>query len=131
MRVGQTAESLIEFREAVRLAPQWPLGLGALAWILSTSPDERIRNPNEATKLAERAAEMTGNRDPLILDFLAAAYAAAGRFEEAVTTAQAAIGLAAAAGDERLADKVRQRLLGYQQGRPYREPLRKRAPAAP
>ena len=58
----------------------------ALAWVLSSHPDSSIRRPDEAIELARLAVELT-NRDPSALDALAAACAAAGRFEEAVTAA--------------------------------------------
>ncbi len=119
--VGQSDEAMREFRETVRLDPQWPLALRRLAWLLATSPHERVRDPSEAIGLAERAARATGNRDPLILDALAAAYAASGRFNEAVATAQAAIDLATAAGAQGLVADCRRRLELYQQGQPFRE----------
>jgi hypothetical protein len=56
------------------------------------------------------------------LDTLAAAYAEAGRFGEAIKTASQAIDLATAAGDEKLAQIIRGRVVLYRQGVPYREP---------
>jgi len=46
-----------------------------------------VRNPAEAVAHAERAAVRDGS-DPRVLDTLAAAYAAAGRFDDAVRTAE-------------------------------------------
>jgi hypothetical protein len=54
---------------------------------------------------------------------LAAAYAEAGRFAEAVATAQKACSLATAAGDEPLAQKNQQLLEQYRSSRPYHEPF--------
>ena len=119
-------EGLKELREARRLAPKWPLALGTLAWVLATSPEERVRDAREATELAEQAAVLTNRHDPLILDVLAASYAASGRFEEAVTTVRAAIDLATAVGGQKLVDNCRRRMQLYQQGQPYREPAAKR-----
>ncbi len=119
-------EGLKELREATRLSPKWPLALGTLAWVLATSPEERVRDAREATELAEQAAVLTNRHDPLILDVLAASYAASGRFEEAVTTVRAAIDLAAAVGGQKLVDNCRRRMQLYQQGQPYREPAPKR-----
>jgi hypothetical protein len=81
-----------------------------------------VRDAREATELAEQAAALTDRRDPLILDVLAASYAASGRFEDAVAAVEAAIDRAAAVGKPRLAESFRQRKQLYQQGRPYREP---------
>jgi hypothetical protein len=52
---------------------------------------------------------------------LAAAYAEAGRFAEAVATAERACGLAAEAGDQSLLKKNRDMQELYKAGRPYRE----------
>ena len=73
-------------------------------------------------QLAERAAALTGRRDLAALDALAAAYAAAGRFDEAVATAQAAVDSAAAAGQGDVAAQLRERLALYQKREAYRAP---------
>ena len=123
-------EALGHFREAVRLKPDWPAPLSSTAWILATHPDAGIREPNEAIRMAERAAELTRYEDAASLDALAAAYAAAGRFDQAVRTAQAALAAAAAGADE-LADAIRKRLDLYRQARPYREPARRHGAIRP
>jgi tetratricopeptide (TPR) repeat protein len=64
------------------------------AWVLATSPDDNIRNGIEAAALAEKAVQITGRNDPLMLDTLAAAYAAAGHFAEAAHVADEAAQLA-------------------------------------
>ena len=66
-----------------------------------------------------------------MLDALAVAYAAAGQFDRAVTTAQAALELTSAAGTEGLANAIRHRLELFQQARPYREPSPIKAPVRP
>ena len=71
------------------------------AWMLATNPNASVRNGAEAVELAQRAVELSGGREPAILDTLAAAYAEAGRFPEAVKTAQRAAALASARGDTR------------------------------
>ncbi len=54
-----------------------------LAWVLSTSPNETIRDGAEAVRFAE-AYLKTNNDNVYGLNCLAAAYAEAGRFEDAV-----------------------------------------------
>jgi len=56
------------------------------------------------------------------LDALAAAYAAAGRFDEAIATAQAALDSAAASGLGDVAAQLRERLAVYQKRESYRAP---------
>ena len=92
-----------------------------MAWTLATHPIAEARDPDAAVRLAERVVGLTGSRDPAVLDVLAAAYAAAGRFELAEATVQTAIGLATAARADQLAGELRARLDLYKQAKPYRE----------
>lgn len=118
---GSPGEALAELREALRLNPDSLGSLTDLAWLLATAPDAGLRKPDEALRLAQRAAELSRNQDPTILDTLAAAYAAASQFDQAVTTAQAALTLANRTDDRELMTFIRQRLDLYRQGQPYRE----------
>ena len=72
-------------------------------------------------ELAQRAARLTGGHDPGSLDALAAAYAEAGRFAEAVQTAQQALALMAGQADAAAVDAIRARIKLYQVGSPYRD----------
>lgn len=109
-------------RAGFEQAPEYPRLMNGLAWILATSPDEKQRQGAEAVKLAERACEMTENRQHALLDTLAAAYAEVGRFDDAAKTIGEAIRLASEAGMEAAAADYRQRLALYEQKQPYREP---------
>jgi hypothetical protein len=53
------------------------------------------------------------------VDTLAAAYAAAGRFPDAVKTTERAIDLAESANQQQLADEIKKRLELYKTGQPY------------
>ena len=116
---GHFDRALAHFRKASRLVPDQLQVLKGMAWILATTPDDEVRQPEEAVRLAQRAAELTRQRDPEVLDTLAAAQAAAGRFDQAVQTAQAALDLAGSTDNQQLAEQIRQRLDGYRQERPY------------
>jgi choline-sulfatase len=120
--MGARDEALAQFEAALRLKPEWPVPMSERAWILATHPDGRVRNPGEAVRIAEDAAERTARRQPVMLDTLAAAYAAAGQFDQAVITAQEALSLAATSGPPGLAPEIAKRLELYRQKRPYREP---------
>jgi Tfp pilus assembly protein PilF len=113
---GQPAAAAAQFREALQVRPDWPPALGSLAWLEATEP-EGIRNPDEAVRLASRAADLTGRNDAQILDVLAAAYAAAGRFADATLTAEAAATIAARSAPD-LAAQIEQRLKAYRAGQP-------------
>jgi Flp pilus assembly protein TadD len=119
---GRTAQAIACYREGMRLRPgQVDMG-NNLAWILATTADARLRDGSEAVRLAQQACESSGYKQPLVVGTLAAAYAEAGRFPQAVATAEQAIALATAAGQPGLAERNRQLLELYRAGKPFREP---------
>jgi len=111
LRRGRLAEAAIHLKKALRIEPDRIEALNNLAWILATHEDEKVRKPGEAIRLAERAGELSQYQSPQILDTLAMAYAAAGRFSEAATTAEKAMELARASGQQQLADAIRSHVL--------------------
>jgi tetratricopeptide (TPR) repeat protein len=119
---GDTAGAIVQFREALTLKDDHPQALAGLAWIRATSGDPALRNADEAVRLAERAADATRHRDPGALDALAAAYAAAGRYDDAVRVAQAGLDTATYAGQTAVADRFRQRMELYQKRQALRLP---------
>ncbi len=120
--MGRTREAVVQYREALRLNPDLAGALNNLAWVLAASPDDELRNGAEAVRLAERACELTHYGQPLFIGTLAAAYAEAGRFPEAVTTAEKVEQLATTAGLTDVAAKNRQLLELYRAGKPCHEP---------
>src|SRR4051794_37813557 len=80
----QQAEGIQHYREAVRLKPNWIEHLNNLAWILATSADGTLRDGKQAIDFAARTVELTHAKDAEAWDTLAAAYAAAGSFPEAI-----------------------------------------------
>ncbi len=114
--VGRPSEAVGQFREALRVRPDWTPALASLAWVEATEAGA-VRNPGEAVSVASRAADLSGRRDAQVLDVLAAAYAAAGRFGEATRTAEAAVALAAESAPD-LAAQIRERLSVYRAGQP-------------
>ena len=119
--IGQPDGALREFREALRLEPDSPSVLTDLAFLLATHPDAGKRDAGEAVRLASRAAELSSLADPMILDALAAGYAAGGRFGEAIQTAEEAEALAAGSSPE-LALQISKRLRLYRAGQPPAAP---------
>jgi len=117
----QIAEAIAQFREAVRLKPDWLEALNNLAWIFATQPAAEFRNAPEAIRLAAHAVELTRTNHPGPLDTLAAAYAAAGRFPEALAAAQQAITLATAAGQQPMAAEIQKHRQAYAAGQAFRE----------
>ena len=92
---GRQGEALEHFREAMRLREDWALPMSGAALVLATRPQISARNTDEAIRLARRAAELTSRKDQPTLEILAACYASAGKFAEAVATQKEAVQLAA------------------------------------
>jgi Flp pilus assembly protein TadD len=120
-RSGRVQEAVAQYREALRLNPRLPAALNNLAWILASNPNPEIRNGQEAVLLAEQACRLNWYRDPALLGTLGAAYAEAGRFDEAVEMANRAAALATAAGNRELAEKSRTRAELFRSRQPWRE----------
>ena len=122
-------EALKHFRKVLELRPDhaWARHdrsmvalANNLAWILATHTDAKIRNGAEAIRHAKAVVAATGGDEPSCLDTLAAAYAEAGKFSEAVKTAQRALAAATAKKQVDLAEQIESRLKIYQRGEPYR-----------
>lgn len=120
-RSGEPEKAIVPYRTALSLRPDWPQVSNDLAWIRATHTNFAVRDPAEAVQLAETATRGTGGRDPAILDTLAAAYAAAGRFPAAVEVAEKAEALAREQGQQELAADVALRVAAYRSGQPWRE----------
>jgi tetratricopeptide (TPR) repeat protein/mono/diheme cytochrome c family protein len=112
-------DAIAHYQRALTLRPDWPPVLSELAWLLAVNSDASLRNPGQAVAFAERAVALTRNRDPRTLDVLAAASAAVGRFDQAVTAAQAAIDLLNARGARAGVAAVTDRLALYERRQPY------------
>ncbi len=110
MNRGRHAEAIWHFRKAIELKHNPPLTLGALAWLLATAPDAKLRDGPVAVRLAEDACRQTGRRNVNCLDALTAAYAEVGRFDDALRTAREALAVAESTGAADLAAVLRQRI---------------------
>jgi spermidine synthase len=104
------------------MLPDAPEALIELAWLLATHEPAEGGDADRAVQLAQRAREVGGQENAQCLDTLAAAYAAAGRFAEAVITAEQAVQLANSAGQAPLTKLIQARLELYRADRPYRQP---------
>lgn len=113
---GREAAALAEFRAALAVNPDLASALSGVAWVLATASQTELRNVADAVRAGERAVAIASADKPTALDALAAAYAAAGQFDRAAATARSAIDAAVAAGNQALADQIRQRLAAYQAG---------------
>jgi tetratricopeptide (TPR) repeat protein len=117
---NRIANAMGEWRNALAIDPNYVTALFRVAQVLASNPNPSLRNGGEAVELAERAAKLTGGRQPAILDTLAAAYAEAGRFTEATATARRALAIANQQKDAQLAAGLSARIALYQAGTPFR-----------
>lgn len=117
---GRFEEAVRCYESALKIDPEDPSALNNFGWLLATCPEKSFRNGSRAISLAERANGFTGGENPEVLDTLAAAYAEAGRYPEAISTARRALDLST--GQDSVAKSVRMRLRLYEAGLPYHEP---------
>ncbi len=116
LKEGSVDEAIAHFQRALEINPDFAEARNDLAWVLATCSQASLRNGNKAVELAERANQLTGHGNPVFLDTLSAAYAEAGRFPEAVATAQRALQLAETQSNTALADAIRSQIKLYQTG---------------
>jgi tetratricopeptide (TPR) repeat protein len=122
--LGQVYAALRRFEDArnaylnlVRLEPNNYRGHRLLAWLLSTCPNDSVRDGPAALAHAKRACEITNWSDPLCIASLAAAHAECGDYAEAVKWQKQAV--ARATGDHR--ELAKTRLGQFVNGLPIRD----------
>jgi tetratricopeptide (TPR) repeat protein len=119
-RRGRTREAIAHYEEALRLRPALAGAARDLAWLRATDPEASNRDGGEAVQLALQALVLDG-MDPTGLDTLAAAYAEAGQFSQAIRAAERALDLVRAEGNAALAGEIETRLALYRAGRPFHQ----------
>jgi protein O-mannosyl-transferase len=93
--------------------------LNNVAWIRATHSEAQHRDGALAVRYAERARDQSATPDATLTSTLAAAYAEAGRFEEAIRSAELAIQLAHASGASAAEAAFEEQLAGYRAGRAF------------
>ena len=116
---GKMEQAILHYREAIHLKPDNALFLKKLAYVLATTADPKFRDAPAAVQLAEKANRLTRFSQPEMIDTLAAAYAAAGRFPEAIQASRKALDLARRSGKSDLAKEIEARMRFYQKGLPH------------
>ena len=117
---GDFPAALADYQAAHGLEPDDPGVLNSLAWLRATCPMDGLRDAGRAVADAMRACELTGHAVPGFVDTLAAAYAEAGRFADAVRWQEKVVDMVPA--DQQAEYQARLDL--YRSGQPYREPAR-------
>lgn len=116
---GDLEGAIADYQKAIEFKPDGPANYDTLAWLLATSFETTIRDGKKAVEYATRASELTNWENPSMLDTLAAAYAEAGNFAEAIKSESKALSFSEWTKNARV--NARARLKLYQAGKPYRE----------
>jgi tetratricopeptide (TPR) repeat protein/energy-coupling factor transporter ATP-binding protein EcfA2 len=101
-----------------------------MAWLLATSAVKEIRNGNDAVKYATMSCELTEWNEPMRIDTLAAAYAEAGDFDNAIKWQSKAVESPKAFTAEEF-EEVKLRLNLFKAQQPYHQGPATSAPPEP
>jgi tetratricopeptide (TPR) repeat protein len=121
LKKGDITGAVSHFRQTVQFNPDNVNAQGMLAWLLATAPEASVRNGNEAVELAQRVNQSSGGANPAVLRVMAAAYAEAGRFDDAILTGQKARELAQAAGRMAIVQRLNEELKLYEAKQPFHQ----------
>lgn len=107
--------------EKLKQNPDDVAAMNNMAWLLSTSVYNELRDAKTAIKMASRACALTGNKDAYSLSILGVAYAEDGSFRRAIDSTGKAIKIYLAQGDDELAENMKIRLELFRQKKPFRD----------
>jgi tetratricopeptide (TPR) repeat protein len=126
---GEYDKAIADYNEAIRLDPKYAHPWDGRAWVAATCPNAKYRDGKKAVDDATKSCELDGWKDSDKLDTLAAAYAEAGDFLNAVKWEEKATELAPeneiAPEPEKSKAHFRSRLELYKTHKPYREEVKK------
>jgi tetratricopeptide (TPR) repeat protein len=114
---GNCGKAISDYEEAIRVDPKHARACNGLAWLLATCPDSKLRDGKKAIEAATKACELTDWTNADHVDTLAAAYAEAGDFDNAVKWQTKAVELTEEANKADFSS----RLELYRAKTPYRE----------
>ena len=128
--LGNYPAAVGHYQSALALKADALDALNTLAWLLATCPEAKLRDGPRAVQLADQACKLSGFNLTVLVGTLAAAQAEAGRFDDAIATAQKACASASAHGETNLLQANQNLLKLYQQHQAWHEPARS-GPTAP
>ncbi|MBB5033879.1 tetratricopeptide repeat protein [Prosthecobacter vanneervenii] len=121
LQARKISEAVQQFELALKSSPDNWVVLNNLAWILATSQQASVRDGVRAVSLARQSSKAAGEENPFVLRTLAAAYAEAGQFDEALQSAASARRMAQVLGNTSLAEAIQAAMQLYQAKTPFRD----------
>ncbi len=115
------AEALLRLRDLRKRWPQNQNLMNDLAWLLSTCPDDQVRNGDTAITIIQPLVQQTRRKDPAVLDTFAAALAEVGRFSEATAAMDEVIALLPDDSPAKRRDKYQMRRDNYAVKKAWRD----------
>lgn len=122
LQQGDTAGAVAQWKRTHELNPENGNACSNLAWVYATHPSSAFRDGAAAVRLAEKARELSGGKNALVLRTLAAAYAESGQFEKAIAAAREARAIAAGQGNSALVAELDATIGLYESGTALRDP---------
>ena len=101
-RMGQDTEAVADYEKTLELNPNFMRAWDNLAWLLATSANVKVRDPQRAVKLATQACELSEFKDWACLNTLAGCCAENQEFDAAVKWAKQTRAIAPEANHQEL-----------------------------
>lgn len=120
LAIGKHKEAIADYEKELERDPEDSGTLNNLAWVLSTSPEDDLRDGKRALEMAEKSCELTEYSKPHILSTLASAHAEMGNFDKAMEWIDKALELAEKEDSPNLED-IKKEKTSYEQKKPWRE----------
>lgn len=118
-RQRQWDKAVHAYEQLMAEQPQDTASYRVYAWLLSTCPDESIRDGAKALKLLDQISAGENSGDAAMLDIRAAALAATGDYDNAIKTVDQAIAIATSLGQKNMLKQLGNHRVYYVQGRPF------------
>jgi tetratricopeptide (TPR) repeat protein len=118
LSVAKQKEAIADYEQVLKVEPEHSGTLNNLAWVLATSPHDKLRDGRRAIELATKACELTEYKAPHILSTLASGYAETGDFENAKKWSKKAVELGKGTD---VVEQLQKELESYEQKKPWRE----------
>jgi len=124
MEKGKIDRAITDYNRALERNPGNANAYNVLAWLLATCSDAKYRDGVRAVELADKAVELAPQYYGF-WDTLAAAYAEASLFQDAIATQEKAIALLKKGGKAEEIGEFIKRLDSYTAHKPWREKYRR------